>query len=229
MIKPAKAIIFVKRSSLDFVIENCSQTLSLNLPVDVVRDQEIINPQKLADLIKSFIESNKITGLNVLMVVDRPLVFEKKLENLAEDKKSEEIQKFLDIVPFENVESKIIPIETGIKIQVINNNFFLLLTKILEKNGVNTTTILTSQELTGLIDINNQLNIAFATQVFKQFDSFNQQSFSLTSTYLPYMDNHMAEKQNSEKNVKLKRSYLPYLSVILIILFAVLIFMLLRK
>ncbi|OGK20153.1 hypothetical protein A3C23_01470 [Candidatus Roizmanbacteria bacterium RIFCSPHIGHO2_02_FULL_37_13b] len=226
MVNIARGIIFVKRQDIDFYIENSTEVINLVLPAEINRDLEIIDFKKLAEVIKTFVETNKISTFNAIMIVDNDLIFEKDLINLTEEKKEEEIKKFLDLVPFDSVESRITPIDKGIKVLAINNNYFLLLSRILEKNGINTNSILTKNELSQLFTNENQLNLTATSQFFKQFDNYNQLSFSLTTNFLPDMENHTPEKKDSQIDEKPKRSYLPYLLIVFVLLFSVLIFFL---
>ena len=81
MVNIARGIIFVKRQDIDFYIENSTEVINLVLPAEINRDLEIIDFKKLAEVIKTFVETNKISTFNAIMIVDNDLIFEKDLIN----------------------------------------------------------------------------------------------------------------------------------------------------
>lgn len=114
---------------------NVINMISLEWPLDVIKDLEVLNKEKLATLIQAFVQSNNIVPCSVLIVLSQAVTFEKDLQESPSEDQDREMQKFIDVVPFEEVISRIIKLEKKWKIVAINKELYEPIRDAFEKQG----------------------------------------------------------------------------------------------
>lgn len=100
----------------------------------VMADLEVINREELKSKLQVFVEGNKIKPSPLLMVLEESVYFEKNYPGPSAPS-MEEVQKFIDTVPFSAVSSKLFKTGNSYKMVVINRELYEALDQIFEKLG----------------------------------------------------------------------------------------------
>lgn len=98
--------------------------LALEFPPEVLSYLDLLHEGKFVQLIELFLEQNKLEGNSVVLIYSSTAIFEKDFEQTQEGKEDAEIQKFIDMVPFEDVLSKIYKLNKKIKVVALNNRVY---------------------------------------------------------------------------------------------------------
>lgn len=159
----------------------------ITIPKDVLSHLEIVNAQKLDELLSKFIETKKITPSQIFIILGKNTTFEKDITDIARTERYIEIQKFLDIVPFEKTLNKIFKIQKKEKIVAANRDFCQKLIDVFTKLGFSVEAIIpetlfseTLPVLVKKIDTLKQYNL---------LDSHNRASSSANTSSQPFLQN----------------------------------------
>jgi Tfp pilus assembly PilM family ATPase len=120
------AVLFIDSNRIDAYNFAKNIVVSLDFPQEIIRYTEILDREKLHMMVKSLIETNKITPSSLIVILAKNILFTK---DFAKDQKTEEqldlqAQEFIDNVPFESVGSKIVPLEKGIRVIAANADLY---------------------------------------------------------------------------------------------------------
>src|SRR3989344_4922924 len=118
--KPAN-LLYLKNQAVEIYSPEGSLSSKLNFPSGVIKSEEIINPQKLTELIVQFAKTNNIVKQNFIILLAEEVYFAKSILNDQNSQKSQ-IQKFLDEVPID-------PAETASKYLIGETNLILATNK----------------------------------------------------------------------------------------------------
>jgi hypothetical protein len=122
--KKQTAIFYVKKDEGILYAKKLSSPLTVQFPKDVVYNLDVISKEKLQLIIQSFIRENTIKPSNIFFILDKNVTFEKDIEEDSIPKQREEIEKFLDIVPFEKILSRVFRVRGNAKVIVANQEFY---------------------------------------------------------------------------------------------------------
>ncbi len=149
-------IIFLQKDKFDFYSPGQVKIVEFRFVPEIIRDLEIINAELLENLIKIFVDSNKIVPSELIIVLSDNASFIKDfvaapsfpppsagnnaaqsqtVNNEISDKHQEEIRSFIDHVPFENVLSRNFPMQNGTKVLAVNKDFYMAIKSAFEKVG----------------------------------------------------------------------------------------------
>lgn len=121
-------ILFIDANRIDIYSAPKNAVVSLDIPQEIIKYSEVLDREKLHLLLKSFIETNKLTPSSLIVVLAKSILFQKDfvkaLEGEAEDQQKLQAQEFVDNVPFESVGSKIVPLEKGIRVIAANADLY---------------------------------------------------------------------------------------------------------
>ncbi len=127
------AILWLTRTGFYLYPSGFNQVISLAFPIDVVNHLEIINEDKLTELISAFIKQHQLPALNVFVVIAPDGLIETVLPS-ADPKAVKQTEKtFLEMVPFETIYSIKETINQQTKLAAFNGNFYQIFAKTLEK------------------------------------------------------------------------------------------------
>jgi len=120
-------ILFIDVNRIDVFSSLKGTVISLDFPQEIIKYAEVLDREKLHLLVKSFIETNKITPSSLIVVLAKTILFQKDF--VAKDQETQEqqalaAQDFIDNVPFESVGSKIVPLEKGIRVITANADLY---------------------------------------------------------------------------------------------------------
>lgn len=130
--KRQQAFLYLGRDRFDFYGTGFTNILTFPFSQAIIRDLEILNDAQLQTEIGQFIQQYNIPPENITIVLSPSVLFEK---DISGSPTPEEIQKFLDSVPFEDILSSTIPIENGIRVVAANKSFYETLQATFSKSG----------------------------------------------------------------------------------------------
>jgi hypothetical protein len=219
MAKKEDAAIYIDNNRILFYIKGAVNTLGLNLGADIVADLEVINREKFEHALDNFFQTPTLKGkeFNVTVIFSRNTTFEKELTGINSKAEFEETQRFLDMVPFEEVLSNSYRINKKTKVVAANKILYNILKQALDKNSAHIGLVLA---MTVLVTANPELSqkvdlplIVGKLESFKQYSLIDFEEMGLSG-----------EVANSI-GIKKKDVRLYALIFVMIGLFLVLIFM----
>ncbi len=129
-----KSILYVDRSTLSYYVKGNQKPFVLELAQDVVKDMEIISPEKFVNALAYWMDSSKIPACDLVVVVSENVYFEHAVQSLVNsDEDEKEIAMYLDTVPFEQPISRILTDGASKRIVVLGKDYYDLLLEFLEK------------------------------------------------------------------------------------------------
>lgn len=102
--KKIMGIFYIEKNKAYYFAENLPSLLMLPFPPDIFSDLEVVSRKKLEGLITAFIESYNIAAIDVIIILSPSVAFEKDFKVTSDPQP--DIQKFLELVPFEDVVNK---------------------------------------------------------------------------------------------------------------------------
>lgn len=214
------ALIYFDTNKILFYAKNFKSALEIPLSSDIISDLEVIDGEKLESVIDNFFLTNNLKELEYesILIFSENTTFDKDLEDGDSKFKYEETQKFLDMVPFEDMFNNSYTIGKKTKIVAVNKVLFEKLRYDFEKNKAY---ILAAVPMSVLKEINptigNNLDLpAIATK----YDSIKQ--FNLVGL----SEREMEGEVKNSMGIKKKDLRLFALIVVFIVLLMVLVYML---
>ena len=130
--------IYVENNKILFYSKDLKTIPEIPISSEIISDLEVINPDKLSQAIDSFFVSNNLKEIefDAILVFSQNTTFDKELEEGDSKFKYDETQKFLDMVPFEDMLSNSYKLGKKTKIVAINKALFDRLRENFEKNKV---------------------------------------------------------------------------------------------
>jgi hypothetical protein len=109
----------------------------LELPVEVVNNQEVKDPRKLETLVYDFIRNNNLTKNSVTLLLSEELIYQKNILLTDVSDEKHEMDKFLANIPFDppSLATKIVKTETDLTLYAANKHLFFPFVRILTKLG----------------------------------------------------------------------------------------------
>lgn len=112
--KKHTAVLFISKNRLSFYESSLHSILNIDIPQDIIKDSEVINKERLYELIKSFVTTNAIPSCYLIIVLSDSVLFEKNVTGVMgsqDDQHEGVVQGFLDNIPFENLTMRIYQME----------------------------------------------------------------------------------------------------------------------
>lgn len=181
-----KGVLLLKRSGIDFYEGREGRILNFPFSEMVVSFLEIVNPEEFKKQIKAFVEINKYLPADLMIILSADVLFEKDIQAQDPNIQAQEIQKFLDIVPFESISTKSLPVGgQGVRIIAVNKNLVDTIRTYLEELGFLIGGIVPYEAVEGYDGINS-LNNEVSKFIIKQFDSLRNASFEFEDERKPF-------------------------------------------
>src|SRR3990172_9398834 len=118
-----KGVLLLRRDGFDFYEDKSGRILSFPFSNSVVNSLEIINPEEFKNQVKAFIEINKFLPADLMIILSADVLFEKDIQTQDPNIQDLEVQKFLDVIPFETISTKTLPMDgQGVRIIAVNKN-----------------------------------------------------------------------------------------------------------
>lgn len=136
MVKRQSAVAFIDSNKIIFYAKNIKSNLQLDLPQDVVSDLDVVGRDKFDQLIDTFFQTDGLKNIefDLVMVLSQQVTFEKDFDETATEVKHDDIQRFLDMVPFEDILNNTFKINKKIKIVAVNKILYDALHSAFERN-----------------------------------------------------------------------------------------------
>lgn len=95
-----KIAILIDNKSIELIVSDRSK--KLELPSNVLKNQEIIDTRKYSGLITNFFNKNNLVDEEVIILLLQEVLYEKKIPVTTPQQEEKEILNFLNTIPFEN-------------------------------------------------------------------------------------------------------------------------------
>lgn len=125
-------ILFLDRSGFSVFQDTTSNIIKFNFTPDIVENLDVVNKGQFSNLIATFIQINKILPSTLALVLSDNIIYEKDIAGISqkptvpiEPLGSEEIQNFLENVPFEEVLAKVIKTDQLNRIVAVNKDLVM--------------------------------------------------------------------------------------------------------
>lgn len=187
--KKQPSIFYFDQNRGYFYIGNSYGLLEVNFPIEAISHLEVISEEKLINIIKEFIETNKILPCNIILLLSIFVTFEKDFTDKNVSMEDAEVKEFLDYVPFEDVLAKIINIGQKQKLVAVNKKLIEVIKEAFYNQKFNLISVVPVAVLQETIpDLSTNLNLQI---VLDKADSIKQ--YSIMALEEPV-------KINNEKN-----------------------------
>ncbi len=146
-------ILFLDRSGFSVFQDTASNIARFNFTPDIVANLDVVNKEQFSNLITTFIQINKIIPSSLGLVLSDNIVYEKDLVDILQkspvpiepsglevqaniDKEhKEEIQNFLEDIPFEEVLAKVIKTDKVSRIVAVNKDLVMTIADVFVNKG----------------------------------------------------------------------------------------------
>lgn len=155
---------------------NSSLAVQVELPPGIIHDMEILNEGKLKEFVNFFIQSNKIPPANVIILLASDFIFKKEFIAVPDPDNpiEEEVEKFLETVPFEKVSNKILKSDKKWKVFAVSTDLCEQVQKSAEINNFQVMGIVPVPILKEIFpEMSQDLNLQL---IFEKFDTVKQYS-----------------------------------------------------
>ncbi|MDP1743578.1 MAG: LytR C-terminal domain-containing protein [Candidatus Amesbacteria bacterium] len=133
--KNADNVVSVSRKGLALCGPGITGIIKMPFSESVIKDLDVVGFTQLSDLLKNFVDVNKISICELVMVLNSDTYFEKELVGRDDKELAENVQSFVDNVPLANPSSRIFKIGEKYSVVVINRNLYESLRAIFESMG----------------------------------------------------------------------------------------------
>lgn len=215
-------VVFVERHRLRLYSPKLPAILTWDFPPSAISDLDIKNSEILRQEVKLFVNRNRVTPAPIMLIFSPSACFEKSFPEASADQKHDEVQKFIDAVPFEYVRSKVVPVGKGSRVIVANRDFYEALDIAFERLGFSTLAI-APFSLLGIPLPATGFDGAVGKLISQRIDLAREQSFY---TPKPAGQNERAPMKSDEKR---RLTILLTAFGVLILILVVVIFLSLRS
>lgn len=214
-------VCYIDKNKALFYQDVDGSMLKMDFPPDIISDQELSGREKFEYLIESFLETNKLGKGNIIFIYAPDIAIEKDFPDELAGNKNEEIQKFINMIPFEEVLSKIYKLNKKTKVVAINQEIYESIKNIFAKKNFSVLAIIPSTVLQETVaELSMNIDLAFiANKIYslKQYSMVNAGELSNQNT---------KEKPSLAKKQKVRMYFL--LSVFAILLFVLIIILIIN-
>lgn len=146
-------ILFLDRSGFSIFQDTLPNIAKFNFTPDIVANLDVVNKDQFASLIATFIQINKIVPSGLALILSDNIIYEKDLVNIpqkpttsptplgletplgADKEHKEEVQKFLENVPFEDVLAKVVKTDKSNRIVAVNRDLVMTIADVFRSKG----------------------------------------------------------------------------------------------
>ncbi len=115
-------IVFLDRNKLLFHGGNIPASLSMDIPVNFVSDLEVLDRDGLYTFVNQWLKQNQI-GAELYMILSANSYYDQAITGTTESGQETEILKFYDMVPFDDLLTKIITIDGAKRVFAMNKAY----------------------------------------------------------------------------------------------------------
>ncbi len=173
-----QSILFLDRNRFDYFDGLTGQIISLPFSENIISALDVLSPTEFEKQIKSFVDLNKLNPAGIVVILSSNVLFEKDIVDVPVEKQTEEVEKFLDVVPFDNIATKLIPLQKGVRISAVNKDLCNAIATGFEKCGFKIESFVPYEELQPEIMQMAALDGPTLTVIMKKIDSIKNFSFA---------------------------------------------------
>lgn len=213
-------VCYIDKNKALFYQDMDGSMLQMDFPPDIISDQELNGREKLEHLIESFLETNKLGKGNIIFIYAPDITIEKDFPDEPAGNKNEEIQKFIDMIPFEEVLSKIYKLDKKTKVVAINQEIYDSIKNIFAKKNFLVLGIIPSAVLAETVaELSVNIDLAFIASKI-----YSLKQYSMVS------EGELSNQNTKEKSGLKKQNIRMYaLIIVFVILLFVLIILVITK
>jgi hypothetical protein len=205
--KKQPGFLYLDKNGFYFYESSLPTVVSLAFLTTSVRDMEVVNGSSLLNQVQGFVEQYKIAPATISLILSPNISFEKDIVGLSREASKEEVEKFLDTVPFESVISKEYPIEKGIKVIGANDDMYRELKICFEKFSSTIDSVIPYQMLGQDQTYIRNLTIDSASQLLKRVDHLKQYTMLTPEQNKPQIIQASSEKKEGSQKKSGTRLY----------------------
>lgn len=183
MTEKPEIIIFLTRDKITFLVPTRNIIKVLNLPQTAIKDLEVIDPNLLGNMVREFVEKEKIGSAGSLIIISDSISFTHDIQAGEESKKGVLVQDFTDTVPLDLPEVKMFKElkEGGVnKIVAVNPKFYEVLVESLKAKGFTILGVIPASIIPETQKA-NEITLDIANKLLTDFDKLKLQSFVNTA------------------------------------------------
>lgn len=137
-LRKVSIVALIKSSSVEFYTSSSAQGQKLELPANLIQNQEILDQSSLESLIKDFLLKNNLPKhTEFFLILGQGTYYEKMIPASDPENESFEIEKFIEEVPFEppNIARSVVKVRSGVFAFAAYKNFFYPFVQIFNDAG----------------------------------------------------------------------------------------------
>ncbi len=212
--KKQNAILYIDLGKGFFLGSNARGTLQIDFPADTFADGDLIDKEKFLQRLQEFIQTNKIEPCPLIVIYSKSISFEKEFEeNTVSEKSETEIAEFIELVPFEDVLSKIYKLNNKKRAIAFNRELFESVNYGFEREKFTVVSAVPYSVLEVMIsELADNLDLNILLNKFEEMKQYN-----FENDIEPLKDNNSKTetKTNNKKRVYLLLGVFGILAVVL--------------
>lgn len=214
-------ICYVDADKIIFYQPPSGALFQLDIPSDIISHLDLLHKEKFETLLESFMDQSQIVGDVAAIIYSATAVFEKSFPQVETRKDDEETQKFIEMVPFDEVLSKVYRANKNIRVVALNDKIHDSIRNVFNKRSIGIFALAPASILQeNFIELKDNIDLGF---ISKHVDSIKQYSMISTNAVVR---NQPVEKKQEVSNSR-KRIFI--LGGVFAVLLIVLIFMILSS
>ncbi len=175
-VKTVPIVVDVSRERLSLCTKSNLEPVVFAFTPEMISDLEVINKEVLRTKLQDFVVQNKIKPTPLVIILEESVCFEKTYPG-PEQPPMEEVQKFIDTVPFSAVSSKLFRVGNGFKLVAINRDLYETLQQVFEKLQFPLMSVVPGFVLT-TINAPPQFSGESCRVIYRKLDVVTESSFS---------------------------------------------------
>lgn len=117
-------VVFIDRNRLQFYGSRLPEVLTLEIPVTIFKDLDIVNKDGFYTLVNQWVKQNNLSGAQLFFILSPMTYFERIITAADESRQETDILSFYNSVPFEELATRVLTIG-GKKLAVAVNREFI--------------------------------------------------------------------------------------------------------
>lgn len=174
---PPLIICFIHRNTVQFFSFGSGVIVSMDIPATAISNLEVVNKDELYVFINEWLKRNTIGGDRMLFVLSGATYFDRQIEGADESGQETQILKFYDTVPFEELITKVVPVNGGKHVFAVNKPYLEAIQHAFYLQGIQSTGVIPAFVL-GPHSAKQRIDPEMGTYIIKHADTFSSYSLS---------------------------------------------------
>lgn len=125
-------LLYIEKTKATWYSAGAGEPKELSFPQDTLNNMEIIDREKFQSQVTAFLQENKIKPTPIMIILAPDTTFEKNLDSVASSLQSNEVEKFLEIIPFNTILSKVYKVKNHVIAIATNKEIYEVIAETLE-------------------------------------------------------------------------------------------------